>query len=461
MNNIERPDLFLLVDNLNVEEIVKHPQWNNISNDFFLLYELLKKGDFIYVNKIPFKSLQSFTISLAVFNCPYLTEHDVKYIPQKHLNNPEFIIEVLNINYLYINIIPQEFWDKEDIVQWFCLKYSHLEPLQHLPEKYQEYYHLNKALIKSYPLNYRHISNKLKDSFELYNLAYNKNTVATLFPISGNNIKNNKEYALHAIERNTCLYKFVGESLRDNADFFLELIDLDFDCLEEASDIIRDNEHCVWESLKKFPTSLKFVSERLLNTPSFCIQLAQDEHVPKSDKFFKYWGENIRNEPQVIRELFKFLSTTNNLDFISNNLRNNKDFMLEFVVKDTRILKYVGNDLLCDSDFFIKAYQLIDQEQEGKGRFDLDSPQSTVFNYINEEAVNDEDFLLAIYKEFGNSFFTVIYPKIRKFQGYLIDMLNNTSQDIDSLERFMKKLRLKQRLEKGLGYHEGHRTHKI
>lgn len=461
MNNTERPQLFLLINNLSAEEIVKHEKWEIISHDFYLLYEVLKKGDFIYINKIPFDSLQSFSLSLALFNCPYINEHDIKYIPHKHLNNIEFIIEVLNLNHLYIKILPQDYWDKEPVIQWFCLKYAHLEPLQYLPEKYQSSYDLNKALIKSYSLNYKYLTEDLKNNFELYDLACNKNTVATLFPLSGNNIKNNKQYALFAIERNTYLYNFLGESLRNNVDFFLELLDKQLDCLEDSSEIIKDNEQCVWESAKKFPSSLEFASERLLNTPSFCSQLAQDECVIKNNKFFKFWKDNIRNDHEVIRELFGLLSSTNNLDFISINLRNNKDFVLEFVVADIKILKYIGEDLLLDSDFFIQAYKLIDQDKEGKGRFDLDSPQSTVFNYITEDAVNDEDFLLAIYQEFGNSFFTVIYPKLRKFQGYLIDMLNNTSQERESLERFMEKLKLKKRLEEGLGYHEGHRTHKI
>jgi hypothetical protein len=124
--------------------------------------------------------------------------------------------------------------------------------------------------------------------------------------------------------------------------------------------------------------SLKYDSEDLRNDKDFIL-----EAVKQNGWALEYASKDLRNNKVVMLEAFKQNGWA--LKYASEDLRNDKDFILEAFKQNGWALKYASVYLRNDKDFILEAVK-----QNG-----------WALNYASEDLRNDKDFILEAVKQNG------------------------------------------------------------
>lgn len=439
MNIDKRLELLNFIQHNKPITIINSSDWKDISNDYILTYHLIREGNFPFLDKIPLHMFQDYTLALSVFRS---ADPNLKLVPEKYLHDSLFILNVLENNYYNITIIPEKYWNKEDIIEWFCFRYSALQPLKFLPIEYRDNLSICKSLLQNISSNYSYFSDNLKNNIELYELVIQHTELLHIFPLAGINIRSNQQLASHAVYISPHMFQFIGDNLKNNVPFFLDCLH-HHDILEYSSESIRDNEQCVWESIKKNALNIQYASDRLLNLPSFCLQICEEAKPTFISHIFKHCGIEVRSNQEIIKQFLPYLLEHKTFQYISLELRNDYQFMLETSLLDIEALHDLGDDLITNSKFFIDVYVAIGKSSSLGELSIRKNKQEHIFDFIKKDASNNVYFILDLYEYFGQFFISSIYPKISKHSGNFISLMNNATLNRNGLYNFLEKLKLK------------------
>lgn len=450
MNDINQ---FSIIKNLTDEELIQHQLWDEIKNNIYLCVELLNSGNFKYLNLIPAYMFDNYSVSLKIFN---YSNPDTSFIPESLLLDNNFIITALNKNYNNILFIPEKYLN-QDIIYWFCLKYPNHSPLTLIPDKYKNENLLIQSLIELNPNNYIDTSNSIKNDLTIFNIIQEKNQIEQFFKFSGDSIRNNKYICSEAIKKSIKLYANIGNKLKNNEEYFIELIKQDLNLLEFASPFIKDSSQCVLASYIKFPTSLKYASNRLLNSSDFLSQI-YDSNIEGFELTFQYCGTNIFNDIDFCYKYMAEIIKSNFFYLLSPTITNNYAYMKESSLIDINSLHFLGDKLSLNSNLFIELYKEIHLTNKKIGTFNLDSQQNKIFEHISQKAANNLNFLVDLNKEFNHIFEQIILPKIKHLEGPLINILNDNN---NSLQKILSNLELQSKLNSTLPLFDKQEINKI
>lgn len=436
-----------------LEDFLNHPQWKSWINSDIFVYQLINKTTFDKFDSLPQEIVSKPGIILSALEKFFLNN---KLINGSLSEDKSFFMYCCNLDPKYATLFPELLKKEEELVIWYCKEFSKLVIAPYLPSPYLNDKYFATILLKDNIGNYGHLSESLRNNISIYKSLSPKNQIEA-FPFVGEQLSSDFSIASFIVIKEPSNYKYVHESLQKKSTFYLNILSklsLEIDIeelLKTAPEIIRDNEHCVWQTVLQAPKSLMFASERLLNSVSFAEQVISSMNSEQISKSIEYWSLHVKNNAIVFEELLPKIVKAGALNLLGPNLKENMGFMLKAALLDSeQTLECCASKLLGNSLFIINCYHQIDEKNKHKGRYDEFSEQSKIFNYITQDSTNDPIFISSLYKELHDIFITIAYPKIKKNNTPLIQYLNVQEKKNNGLVEALEKLLLHDNLDKQL-----------
>lgn len=416
------------------KELLEDPEFKYILQDSSLLYSLLNQRSFQFFEVLPKWIFKDFSMSLLLMN---YGKPPVSLISDEILSSPGFLQLVFDNHFSHIQYIPTQFLTTE-LLTWYCVSFGK----EHTCLKYFPKTLLNKELCKilvgKNALHFKELPEHFRNDIEIYS-EINKKYYKELFEYAGLNIRSNPFLATQALEENAALYNYLSDNLK-NADFFLRRLSHIPDLLAHVSDKIKDNEHCVWESVKVNAASLYYASERLLNMPSFASQVCKNMTADDIQHSFEAWGMPVLDNKEFVIEILPKLCQAECLSHVSEKIRGDKEVMRKAINIDPYSFSFVTLNLTDDISFLIDCFHdLTNKNKKGE----------VLFQYLKSSSFEKPFYLLGLFENFHDIFVQNIYPHISKFNTPLILDLNESFES-NNLYNFMEKIKLHSILEEEL-----------
>ena len=224
-----------------------------------------------------------------------------------------------------------------------------IENIRDLFRNRDEIYVLGKILDGEYDFN--KLSNKFKDNKEFMLQAINNQDI-------GHRLKIDRE---GKAEVEDSIIKYASQNLRNDKDIVLKAIEKNPDALEFASDRLKDDDMVVRRAILNYnTTALQFASERLKNN-------------------FDIVKTAVQMNPEV-------------LQFASKELRNNEDIVKEAVAYDTEYFKFAGDKI---KEQFPNVEKFTEKILYDNKEYALNELQHTMsnFNSVSDRLKNDKEFI--------------------------------------------------------------------
>ena len=258
-------------------------------------------------------------------------------IPENfNIKNAEDAAKIVKFNYKLYKTIPEIY--KEDVnVLTELIGYSEYDFKKVLPLK--KFRTLLKDKIEN---NKKCVENVLKKNGEI--LEY-----------FSDEIKNNEEMVKIAISSKPWSLKFVSDKLRGNKKIVEYALDKSNNgyLLSYASDALKANEQLVLKAVKTNGSAIGIASENLRNNQRV-VEMAVNNRAIALEKA----TEAIRqNEDFVLKLIGKQWSTAQRISYISDSLKENKNFILKAVEQNPYVFEYASSSMKSNKDIVIKALQ--------------------------------------------------------------------------------------------------------
>lgn len=177
-------------------------------------------------------------------------------------------------------------------------------------------------------------------------------------------LKNDRNFVIEAINANINVYKYINQEFKDDKEIVLSTLNNvkkynhEFDYIFKfLSYIFRNNKKFVLEIINNFPNIYKFISKKL----------KKDKEIIK--KVVSINGLMIREIPNSCRNYkdifliaakqarYSWFSKFSPLKEASYKLKNDKNFIIEYLKIDPLAYEYIGDSLLNDED--IKKFKYL------------------------------------------------------------------------------------------------------
>lgn len=165
-------------------------------------------------------------------------------------------------------------------------------------------------------------------------------------------LRNNKEFVMKAIE-NRISIKYASEELRNNKEVLKEAIRTNgFRQLEFASEERRNDENFIMEAMEvaHFGPFLLYVSDELKDNENFVTKM-----VKKKPEEFEYASDRLRGGVKFITQIINGSPsyTRDLLPHTSEELRDNEEFMMSILEIDPQLVAKYASKRLQDSEEFM------------------------------------------------------------------------------------------------------------
>lgn len=430
------------------EQLIKSQDWNIISNDIILVLECMKKDDFVYFEKINPDFYNYEEVCYLIFNCKNPPIH---LISETILSKKSFIYKVLNDFPHHFSLISEKFLNPS-ILNWFFNQNKNLViHTSHLSSLNNE---MVEILLHNNYLNFQFLPEKYRNSLSVFK-SISEDVHPDIFKFAGEHILKNPYIVQSVIKRNPSLYQYVDESLKI-PQYFIRLLAFSSSILEFAPSNIKDNEVCVLESISKKPENLIHASKRLLSLSSFAYQVCSKMNTSELKNSFQFWDYSVRNNKEMITSLLYPLSEADCIEYISNELKNDRHFMKEVILQDIKNCQFLGEQLNTNLEYIFDIMEIM------KKNILVNKSIYEIFEFLPDKLFESPLNLIKIYNKFKPDFENFIYPKIKYKNTEAIKELNNSVQLLNNgIVSYFEKMKLYHSLEKTLSHKSHHEVQKI
>ncbi len=450
---VNKDYLQIFEGNPTMQDLLDHPKWNELITSEVFVYQLLNRTNFDDFASLPKEILNKPAIILSSLEKFYTNKEN---IPSPLAKDISFCMYCCNLDPKYINLFHDLVESNEELALWYMNEFKPIAIAGFLPEKYLKDISFATVLLKNNINNYSYLSPELRNNLDIYqSVSFSKRV--KIYRYTEKVISSNWKVSKDIIINDPECYQYADDILKNDPQFYLDVLQKLKTAnsakllLKSSNDLIKDNEHCVWQTVLVEPTSLTFASERLINSVSFAQQVISSMEASQISKSFEFWGEHVLNSGLILDELLPKIIEANCLSLVGSELKSNQGFILKALLLDSKqALKACSVSLLSRSDFIINAYHVIDEDNFHRDRYDEYSEQSKVFDHIPSKATEDADYIMNLYKEFKDIFISIIYPKISHNNNSLINYLNSCNHTDDGLVNVLEKMLLKDSLNTNL-----------
>lgn len=429
-------------------ELLESPYWDTIFNNLYLTHELLKHKKFISFDKLnpDFFYEDIICLDLLCYDNP-----EYHYIPDVFLKSTSFFVHLSEIDYTHIKKIPETFLkNHKDFCFWLVEKYAQHPVLHYFPNSLKNDFDLCYLAVHTNPENFKSLSLDLKDNHYIYELIFKNKKIksAEFFKISGTNIRSNYKFAKHAIIESGSTFVFVDNKLKDDSAFFLDMLNYSDNILKFANKNIQDNELYVTVSLEKNPLNIEYASSRLKSSVPFLLSVY--ENISQQQHYFlefaKLIDENVFNDILFVKKYFDSIVEHCAYYLLGKDIVSDYDIMKKFVLSDINAFSVSAENLKKDITFIQDCYEYHNKNNI-LHQFETDSYQSTIFNMLDDNQLNDIKFIQGLYITFKPIFKDIVFPIIQKRKTSLTKLLSNELDVEQGINHLLEKFDLKNKLE--------------
>lgn len=210
---------------------------------------------------------------------------------------------------------------------------------------------LNESFIKEAsevcPQIYAYLDNEIKNRRDMIDLFLTKDS-ANIRYLSDEN-KNNPDIVRPIVEQEPLFFKFLGDELKNNADFVFPLLKNYPQNIHECGESIKSNIEIAKHLCNiRIPyPAISFFNESIKeNITTALISIL------RAPETMKYISDDLKGDKKFIN-LFIEQANFNHiaLEYISQELKNDKEIMLKAYDKEASSLNYIGKELRLDKEF--------------------------------------------------------------------------------------------------------------
>ena len=171
--------------------------------------------------------------------------------------------------------------------------------------------------------------------------------------------------------------------------------------LQYASEELKNNKEIVLEAVKQNGWALEFVSQELRKDKEVVMTALQN--IDDLEYFYEYEDFYEEDDDDYSYESFSTNGEYRNiLKFIGNNLKGDKEIILEAMKKDGWALKYASKELKNDEEVVMTAIKNISCLEKFRLFSDEgDSYNVRILHYASDELKNNKEFMLKTLKKDG------------------------------------------------------------
>lgn len=199
--------------------------------------------------------------------------------------------------------------------------------------------------------------------FMLALLAYN----GTYLKHASEELKADKEIVMAALKSGNSLpYEHVSDALKTDRDFLLEMVSLDAYCLEFFSEELKQDEQIVLAAAKNSGNAaLEFGAEKFKKNINILTEV-----VKNSNNALSFLAENEKNDKNLVMTAVR--NNGENLEYASEELQNDKDVAMTALLTSPIAFGYISKKLRSDKEIILHALAQKYMDPYGEVINDLD-----------------------------------------------------------------------------------------
>ena len=311
------------------------------------------------------------------------------------LNDREFMIEATQRNYFAISYASEELKnDKEFMLQAIKLDELYIGYRGNKLENDKEFM---LQAIKQSSWNVTYIGEKLRNDKEFMLQAIKQNTWSIL--CVSNELLNDENFVLQAIKLDSWCINFIIPRLKNNKEFMLQAIKTNSLCLEYVGyDLLKDREFM--EKINAVINVSKYTNEYMISNKEIVLQAIENKDI----WCLAYVDTELRNDKEFMLQAIEKDSSC--IGYSSNELLNDREFMIEVIKKNPRCINFASKSLHNDKEFMLQAIKI----------------DICCIEYASEELKNDKKFILqAIEKDIRS--FSLFCNKLRNDKEFMLQAI--------------------------------------
>jgi len=270
-----------------------------------------------------------------------------------------------------------------------------------------------------------HVDSSLYDNKEVILSAIRVDNKGTAFKHASDRLKDDFEVVLCAAKQNGCLIKYASDNMKDNKELVLQLLDNSILCFRDISPRLLDDVDIIRKAIvckdHQVYTILKHVSDRIKGLYDVVL-----EAVKNNMYNYQYASLELRQNKGIIYAAIKTnlkmvsvipKSVIMDIEIITFIIKKNieecrkKNFSLDFA-KEMSVYKKISFERLKDIKFILKLLELdeyimklLSQELQNNKQFIIEAIKvnTLVYNYISSDLLKDSIFKLECYRNMNKS----------------------------------------------------------
>ena len=227
-------------------------------------------------------------------------------------------------------------------------------------------------------------------------------------------LKDNKEFILNILKNNNVFVISGGEEVDGEPIAFHSVI-----ILNNVSERLRNDKDIVSESIKSDSRNIKFMADELKNNKDFILEITNNS---KGEWFIENY----------IRHVFS-TEEKPSLAYLPKKFQDNKEIVLSMIEKDVDNLKFVSDRLKNDNDFIVKALKINTSSENflkenlinNKDKNVLLARSYVSFFELGEEQKNDKDLALKVLSNNGHQLKYYTSEEIKSDKNIVLNAIKN------------------------------------
>ena len=269
-----------------------------------------------------------------------------RYIDKELLNTRSFLDKVLPLDGSLLSVANQEFQGDKELA--FKAVSSYGRALFDLSEELQNDPEFVLAAVKSDGIVLKDLKDKFKNDPRIVLAAVEQNGYALRY--ASDSLRSSKEIALEATRNNSYAYRFIGEELKSDLKLAQIAISDDWRNLQYVSSSLKNDKEVAMIAVKENGSALEYTSEGLRKN----LKIAYTA-VKSNPLSLRYLDQSLRADFDLVKLAINNDQSGLALSFASEDLRNNKELVINAVRRSGYALKYASRNLRNDKDIVLEA----------------------------------------------------------------------------------------------------------
>ncbi|HAB66131.1 MAG TPA: hypothetical protein DCE23_02065 [Firmicutes bacterium] len=164
-----------------------------------------------------------------------------------------------------------------------------------------------------------------------------------------NDFRDDKDVMIHLVRVRGLNLEIASERLQDDYDVVLEAVKSNWEALRYASsDLCNNKDIAKCYIVSNNYSNLKYIGKELKNDKKFILPF-----IMENGKLLKDVSLDLKKDKDVVYEAV--LNDVGSLRYADKVIRNDRPFMIELVKISDKVLKYISDDLKRDEVFMVRA----------------------------------------------------------------------------------------------------------